>query len=150
MNELYVKIKTAQKQYRIAAIREKNHRAKVKASVLSTLLGDIDTKHKRGDEVSEVGIVKLLKKYINDINTTLQIKSDVDLETQKEELNVHIPRQMSDLELTLAIEGIIGEIANPSMGDLGKIMSTLKNSFDGKYNGGVASKLARDILTKKL
>ena len=126
MNDLYVKIKKAQKQYRFTATKEKNHRAKVKASVLSTLLGDIETKTKRGDEVTDTSIVKLVKKYIDDIDATLKVKNDINLETQKDALKVYIPRQFSDEELKTFILGEARKLDNPSMKDLGKILSSLK------------------------
>jgi hypothetical protein len=149
MNDLYVKIKKAKQQYRVAATKEKNHRAKVKASVLSTLMGDIETKSKRGEEVTETCVIKLVKKYICDINETLKVKNNIDLETQKDALKVFVPRQLSDEELRAFILGEVSGLDNPTIRDMGKILSVLKSKHDGKYDGGRASKIAKDILTIK-
>ena len=149
MNDLYVKIKKAKQQYRYTATKEKNHRAKVKASVLSTLMGDIETKAKRGEYVSETCVIKLVKKYLTDIEATLKVKSDIDLETQRDALKVYVPRQLSDEELRAFILVEANALDNPTIRDMGKILSVLKSKHDGKYDGGRASKIAKDILTIK-
>lgn len=54
------------------------------------------------------------------------------------------PKQMSDVELTTAINEICGKIdGNLSMKNMGQIMSSLKAEHDGMFDPKVASGLVR-------
>ena len=149
MNKTYVRIKQAQKQYRLAAIREKNHRAKVKASVLSTLLGDIETRQKRGEEVTEGAIVSMIKKFISNINEALRERADADLESEKEALTVLLPKQLTSQELRKLIKQRVGKLDNPSPKDMKVVMEFLKKDHGGCYNGKEASDIAKEMLNQE-
>lgn len=146
MNTLVQKIQAAQKQYRVSAIKEQNHRAKVKALVLTTLLGEIENKQKNGNFTDEMAVA-LVKKFINGINETLAVKKSEDLLIELEALSVFLPRQMSDAEIRSAVFRIIDSWKSPLVpSDMGKVMGILKQQYGGMYDGSAAGKIVKSVI----
>jgi len=148
MSKLTTQIQQSQKQYRIAAVKEKNARAKIKATVLSTLLGEIETKQKNvGFELGDDEVIVLIKKFIKGINDSLAIAKNEDLLVELEALNVFLPRQMSQAELRSAVARITQAWKDSLKDeDFGKIMGILKNQYAGQYDGGEAAKVVKAMI----
>lgn len=148
MSKLITQIQQSQKQYRIAAVKEKNNRAKIKATVLSTLLGEIETKQKNtGAGMSDEDVIALIKKFIKDINTSLAVAKNEDLLVELEALNVFLPRQMSQAELKSAVARITQAWKDCLKDeDFGKIMGILKNQYAGQYDGSEAAKVVKAMI----
>lgn len=142
MNNLYVSIKQAQKQYRMAAIKEKNRKAKVKASSLTVLLGELQTKF--GDNATDADVISMAKKHIDKLDEQFSYSGNDDFMVEKEALSVYMPSQLTENQL----KAEIGKIAD-SLGEnvnMGAIMKVLKTKFQGRYDGSMASKMAREVI----
>jgi uncharacterized protein YqeY len=61
-------------------------------------------------------------------------------------LEVYLPKQLSEEELTLLLNEEAKTQGYKLMADMGKLMSFLKNTHGGKYDGKMASTLVRSIL----
>jgi uncharacterized protein YqeY len=140
---IYDKIKTAQ----VVARKAKD---KIKATCLTTLMGELQNKSTTNSDgtkvVSDELVLSTLKKFIKDINTILENKEDDNLVVEKnilsEILTENSPKQMTEDELVIVIEDIIDGGAN----NMGQIMGGLKKAHNGKYDGAMASRLVKSIL----
>lgn len=64
-------------------------------------------------------------------------------------LNQYLPAQMGEETLRQIINEEVINNGYSDMKDMGKIMGYLKNNYDGQYDGGLVSKLIKEILTNK-
>lgn len=64
-------------------------------------------------------------------------------------LNQYLPAQMGEETLRQIINEQVINNGYSDMKDMGKIMGFLKNNYDGQYDGGLVSKLIKEILTNK-
>lgn len=64
-------------------------------------------------------------------------------------LNQYLPAQMGEETLRQIINEEVINNGYSDMKDMGKIMGFLKNNYDGQYDGGLVSKLIKEILTNK-
>lgn len=149
MNKLYVKIKMAKQQYDVAAIKEKNHRARVKAAVLNDLINDIDHKTKNGTVVNDPHIFKMVKQYLSKIEKSLSVSVDNDLQTQKDALSLYVPKMLTHVQLSAAIRGIIRNMDKPNIEDLAEVLRILKKKHEGEYVASQANSIAKKILRMK-
>lgn len=128
-------------------------RATVVASLLTTLLGDIQTISKNdGDrEPSDAEVVALIKKYIKNMTDTITKLSDDavirSIVVERDVLTAYLPKQLSKDELLLAIIGIAEEQDVHTLRQMGVVMKVLKERYDGQYDGVVASALIKTVLT---
>lgn len=67
-------------------------------------------------------------------------------ESELEVLNQYLPAQMSESDLRSEIELIVNTNSYDGMKDMGKVMGELKANYEGQYDGGVASKIIKEIL----
>lgn len=117
------------------------------ASVLVTLIGEIDTKTKtfsparamRDDEV-----VATVKKFIKNIDDTLRViaagEAADKLAQERQALEAYMPAQMSPEALRAFASAKAGEGMN-----LGQIMAALKAEYAGQYDGKLASGIVREV-----
>lgn len=138
-------------------------RAQIETRLLSTLIGDAQTKAKnRGVEfLSDQDMVALVKSYIANIRTTTEAlgsnegtEYDPDrvhsLFVMNYELSVlsgYLPKQLSEPELTTIITDYVNakklEGAKVTLGD---VMAYLKGYYAGQYDGKVASTIAKTLV----
>ena len=64
-------------------------------------------------------------------------------------LNPYLPQQLSEDDLKEVISRAITVVDASSMKDMGKVMSRLKETHSGQYDGGLASKLIKEALNAK-
>lgn len=122
---------------------------KVKANLLRTLLGSIQTKEKNFNperKLSDAEIINEISKMLSgvrEIIKLLEIKpfniEQLNLAKREEDiLNSYIPAQLTDDELLKIINGY------KELGyDLKTIMTNLKSNYPGQYDGKKASELAK-------
>ena len=126
----------------------------VEALFLVTLLGEASRPGlddgKR--ESTDAEVVKVVKKFTDGAKELLAAVEKVDdkakivaCKLELELLAKYTPQQMSEDEIKAAIESFVE--AAPGNPNIGQIMGFLKNSFAGKYDAGVASKLVKELLT---
>ena len=116
---------------------------------LTTLISDATMRAKNdGDrEVTDSDIISTIKKFIRDIDETLQSVNKPELKKEKEILESYLPQQFSENELRDIVENII-ELLNleRSKKSMGTVMKTLKERYDGMYDGKLASQVAKERL----
>ena len=62
-------------------------------------------------------------------------------------ISAYLPKQMSDAEMTAAIEAAIAETGAAGMKDMGKVIGALKAKYAGQMDFGKASGLVKAALT---
>jgi len=107
---------------------------------LKTLVGELETRAKRdGEDVSDAVVVKLINKFIDGNNDVLKHRDKPELVAENELLSNFLPKLMSEDEIRHAVAASGG-------GNIGAVMGYLKRHHDGRFDGGLASKLAREHL----
>lgn len=107
-----------------------------KRDILRVVIGEFN---RVGKEVSDEKALAIIKKMGQ--NATDQNKFD--------ELHIlvsYIPDEMDELELKRVCMNFIMNMDSPTMRDMGKVMSHLKDNYTGLYDGKVASTLIRELL----
>lgn len=61
-------------------------------------------------------------------------------------LNEYLPTQMTEETLRDAIKLLIDDYELSSLKEMGKVMTYLKNNFDGQYDGRMASRITKELL----
>jgi len=64
-------------------------------------------------------------------------------ETELEILNIYLPKQLTNEDLTKIVADYISENENANMG---QIMGFLKGSYHGQYDGRLASNVVKELL----
>jgi len=64
-------------------------------------------------------------------------------ETELEILNIYLPKQLTNEDLTKIVADYISENENANMG---QIMGFLKGSYNGQYDGRLASNVVKELL----
>lgn len=109
----------------------------VTKSILRVVIGEFN---REGKEVSDERALAIIKKMGQ--NATDQNNFD--------ELHVlasYIPEEMDELELKRVCMNFIMNLNSPSMRDMGKVMSYLKENYAGLYDGKAASTLVKELLS---
>jgi len=144
MNGILKKIKEDNLQAR----KEKNREV---SKILTTLVGEIEMvgKNNGNRETNEVETIQIIEKFKKNAEQTYNLMSgsdSKDLEKYVKEISIYesyLPKKMTQEELTLIIQDIINHDSNVN---IGKIMSNLKNNYNGMYDGKVASRIARELV----
>lgn len=87
---------------------------------------------------------RVIKKFLDGARLNLSYKpDDITIKQEIEILESLMPSQMSEAELTAFINGVI--LSGKTQ--VGVIMTELKKSHAGKYDGALASKIAKSLLS---
>jgi uncharacterized protein YqeY len=62
-------------------------------------------------------------------------------------INNYMPEQLSEAEISIAVDKAIADSGASSMQDMGKLMGMLKGQLDGKADMGTVSALIRSKLS---
>lgn len=110
----------------------------VKANLLSTLYAEIFTFSKSGKELTEEDEIKIIRKFLKNIDDTLKLDINDDSRTkfiaEKQVLESYLPSQMSKDE----IEKIVGELISEGK-TIKEIMPFFKEKYSGRYDGKTVS-----------
>lgn len=134
------------KKDQITARKAKNGLA---GTLLTTLIGEAEMIGKNaGRSVTDDEVKAVIKKFVKGMDETLGFLGDSNAEAtatvnaEKAILKPYLPEQMSEKELADAIELIIDDVGL----NLGKVMGALKAKYLGKYDGTLASNIAKSII----
>lgn len=129
-------------------------------STLTVLLAESEKvgKDKHNSDSTDTEVVQVVKKMISVCRDTVQLIEGTSCNPRREELITrwnseiaiyenYIPNQLSEAELILIIEEImkVKELSTPQ--DMGILMSGLKSKYEGRYDGKMASDIARKMLS---
>jgi len=105
-------------------------------------LGVIKTEVTKENKTPEDSyIISKLKSMIKNAEATNSL-TDNELSI----LNEYLPTQMTEETLRDAIKLLIDDYELSSLKEMGKVMSYLKNNFDGQYDGRMASTITKELL----
>jgi uncharacterized protein YqeY len=133
-----------QLQQEMLAARKSGDKARL--SILSTLVGELlsNAKLENGAKtVADDAVLSLIKKYVKNLEELLRsAPSNEKAKLELDLLKVYLPQMLSEDEL----RAIIQERVDAGDGNIGKIMVYLRAEFNGKYDGKMASMIAKEVL----
>lgn len=135
----------------IAARKEKRS---AEAALLSTLVSEITMvgKNDGNRETTKEETIKIVKKFLQNIEEIIKLKAENggDSESEKKEkewLSRYLPQQMSEEELTAAIDEIVATVPEKSMKVMGAVMGQLNKAHGGLFNGKMAAVIVKKVLS---
>lgn len=132
------------KKDRMIAMKDGDARTK---EILTVFVGDLESDEKRGKEITDGFIVKALKKASDNAKENYKLTGDVKFMDEVSVLEKYLPKQMNEEELSQCIEAIIqDEFEQGRESNIGTVMKSLKEDYDGQFDGKLASQLAKQKL----
>ena len=138
------------------AMKAKNERAVSTLRLVNSTLknADIEARGAGKPPLDDAAVLSVLQKMIKQRQESVELYKKgnrADLVKQEEEeiaiISGYLPKQMSEGEMTAAIEAAIKETGAASMKDMGKVMAALKERYAGSMDFGKASAMVKDLLT---
>ena len=134
-------------------IAARKRRDKEESSLLSTLLSEI-TMHAKNDgnrEPTDKDALKILKKFTQNVEEVISLKQKqgISADSERQErswLLRYAPPQMSEEELRAAVERIAEQLPEKSMKMMGSVMASLKQQYDGQFDGKTAASIVKQVL----
>lgn len=127
-------------------IARANKECKVEFTILTLLVGELETSLKReGKAVTEAtdeAVVAVIKKLIKSNNEVIGLYGEVGSAKFIQEnkvLSGYLPKQMTEEELTVALQ-------NTVFSSVGEAIKSLSEAFPGKFDKAMASKIAKNLL----
>ena len=164
MSQFIQNIRTEALNARKAAAQDRGTTAQVTATLLMTLLSDIQMvgKNNGGRETTQDEALKMARKFLGGAEESLALLSarqveGVEADPQIAQLTVEIsvltallaPFQVQALSpeaLKEAIEKIVQALPAKNPKAMGAVMKALKDEFNGRYDGTVAGALVKAAL----
>ena len=139
------------KQDMYAAMKSKN---KVKATILRSLLSNLKKiEIEKKEPIAEPEYLSIVKKMVKQLKESIDVYSQagrIELaEKEKSELSIieaYLPKQFSEKEISELIKNIISEISAKNISDIGKVMAIVMKKGGGKVDGGIANRIAKELL----
>lgn len=132
------------------ARKEKNSKL---ITILTTLFGEAQMvgKNKGNTITSDEDVIKIIKKFNNNIEETISLISDLqkkeDLLFEKEVISQFLPKQLSKEELEKEIDLILSA-KDKNLGK--KLIGIVNQELKIKFNGSFNSKDVQEILNNKI
>jgi len=102
------------------------------------------------DEQAQQIISKLYKQRIDAYQIYINQKRE-DLANEEIEqanvLEIYLPKQLSEEELTKELKNIIDSLGASSMSDIGRVMGKAMGLLKGKADGSMISKITKELLS---
>jgi uncharacterized protein YqeY len=127
---------------------------KVKANILRSLLASLKKKQIENKNIlSEEIFYSIVKKMAKQLKEAMNLYYEAGrkelAETEKAELEIiqnYLPKQFSQEETSELIKTIITQISAKSISDMGKVMLLVMQQGGGKVDGGIANRIAKQLL----
>ena len=134
-----------------AAMKSKD---KVKATILRSLLSNLKKiEIEKKEPIAEPEYLSIVKKMVKQLKESIDVYSQagrIELaEKEKSELSIieaYLPEQFSEEEILELIKNIISEISAKNISDIGKVMAIVMKKGGGKVDGGIANRIAKELL----
>ena len=122
------------------------------ASILTTLYSEAAQKGfddgKR--DSTDVEVIATCKKFISNINETLQVTFSKDLTSELKIIEGYLPSQMTETQLHDAVieikRGLVANDVTIDMKSMGLFMKELERKYAGEYDGKMASTIVRGVI----
>ena len=126
------------KQDRITAMKQKDEITK---NILTVLVGDIENISLRGIQITDEQVISLIKKYLLSNEEMRKARGDTTvLLGEKTVLEKYLPQQMTEQEILEAVKA-------SGATNVGGVMAYMKANYAGKYDGKLASEIAKNSFT---
>ena len=127
---------------------------KVKATILRSLLSNLKKiEIEKKEPIAEPEYLSIVKKMVKQLKESIDVYSQagrIELaEKEKSELSIieaYLPKQFSEDEILELIKNIISEISAKNISDIGKVMAIVMKKGGGKVDGGIANRIAKELL----
>ena len=123
----------------------------IKAAILLAKTAD------GSESVADDALVKIIQKLVKQRKETAVIYKEQNRpELAEKELmeasymEVYLPKQLSEEELTAEIKKIIAEVGATSAKEMGKVMGVASKALAGKADGRAISTIVKSLLTSSL
>jgi uncharacterized protein YqeY len=111
---------------------------------------DIEARGSGKPALGDAEVLSILQKMIKQRQESVEMYKKgarADLVKQEEEeiaiITGYLPKQMSDAEMSAAIEAAIKETAAAGMKDMGKVIGSLRGKYAGQMDFGKASGIVK-------
>ena len=139
------------KQDMYAAMKSKD---KVKATILRSFLSNLKKiEIEKKNPIEKHEYLSIVKKMVKQLKESIDVYSKagrIELaEKEKSELNImeaYLPKQFSEEEISELIKNIISEVSAKNISDIGKVMAIVMKKGGGKVDGGIANRIAKELL----
>lgn len=134
------------------AQKAKNERTVSTLRMVNSTLknADIEARGSGKPVLGDAEVLSILQKMIKQRQESVEMYKKgerPDLVKQEEEeiaiISAYLPKQMSEAEMTAAIEAAIAETGAAGMKDMGKVISVLRGKYAGQMDFGKASGLVK-------
>jgi uncharacterized protein YqeY len=133
-------------------------RNELKTSVLRMLLSAINyyeiQKGGAGYEATDEDVLSVIQKEAKQRRDSIEEfkkanrQELVDKETKElEMLQTYLPQQMSEEEIRVIVKEAVDQTGAKTIAEMGKVMGTLMPKVKGKADGGLVSKIVKELLT---
>ena len=143
----------------IERIKEDNlaarkNRDQVRATLLTTLFSEAVSvgKNAGNRETTDAETLAVIKKFIKGIDDTLSAMKDktdpryVTACAEREILEQYRPLQLNEQQLQHILHDMVQALQERTPKQMGVIMKRLKETYEGQYDGALASKLIKELL----
>jgi len=137
------------------AMKAKNERAVSTLRMVNSTLKNADIEARTtGKALGDAEVLAILQKMIKQRQESVEMYKKgarPDLVKQEEEeiavIAAYLPKQMSDAEVTAAIDAAIAETGAAGMKDMGKVIGILRGKYAGQMDFGKASGMVKAKLS---
>jgi uncharacterized protein len=138
------------------AMKARNERAVSTLRMVNSTLknADIEARGAGKPALGDAEVIAALQKMVKQRQESVELYKKGgrdDLVKQEEEeiaiISAYLPKQMSDAEMTAAIDAAIAETGAASMKDMGKVIGALRGKHAGQMDMGKASGLVKAKLS---
>ncbi|MCX7298239.1 MAG: GatB/YqeY domain-containing protein [Hyphomicrobiales bacterium] len=137
------------------AQKAKNERTVSTLRMVNSTLKNADIEARTtGKPLGDAEVLSILQKMIKQRQESVEMYKKgarPDLVKQEEEeiavISAYLPKQMSDAEVSAAIDAAIAETGAAGMKDMGKVIGILRAKYAGQMDFGKASGLVKAKLT---
>ena len=147
MMSLLLQIKKDQLQAR------KNNQT-AEATLLTTLIGEASMigKNDGNRDSTDEEVISVIKKFVKNNNELMNYANKESsayalAKDENEFLSQYLPSQMTEEEIRTAVQQRIHSLDEISPKLMGKIMGWLKENYGGQYDGALASKVVKELLS---
>ena len=138
------------------AMKAKNERAVSTLRMVNSTLknADIEARGAAKPALGDAAVLSILQKMIKQRQESIELyqkggRADL-VKQEQEEIAIiagYLPKQMSEAEMTAAIEAAIKDAGASSMKDMGKVIGALRAKYAGQMDMGKASGLVKAKLS---
>jgi len=138
------------------AMKAHNERAVSTLRMVNSTLknADIEARGTGKPPLGDAEVLAILQKMIKQRQESVEMYKKgarADLVKQEEEeiaiISAYLPKQMSDAEMTAAIDAAVAETGAAGMKDMGKVIGSLRAKYAGQMDFGKASGIVKAKLS---